>query len=79
MERNARFSLRVRMDMSMFFDFCAMFFVYVVCEDMFWKLQFSGEGLVQQRLGEESFPRRRGGRGGGRMKQGFLRVLRASA
>jgi len=22
-------------DMSMFFDFCAMFFVYVVCEDMF--------------------------------------------
>jgi len=47
MERNARFSLRVRMDMSMFFDFCAMFFVYVVCEDMFWKLQFSGECLVQ--------------------------------
>jgi hypothetical protein len=35
METNARFSLRVRMDMSMFFDFRAMFFVYVVCEDMF--------------------------------------------
>ena len=35
MERNARFSLHVKMDMSMFFDFCAMFFGYVVSVDMF--------------------------------------------
>lgn len=35
MVTNARFSLRARMNMSMFFDFCAMFFGYVVSLDMF--------------------------------------------